>query len=295
MKESFLKVIGIFLIVSGILGILLVANNTTGYAISEEKPILEFSDIEDITMKENENKIININLKNLGDGDLKDCKLTATGEKSEWVYSEETKDIPSKSNENFNLNIKIPEKTEANEYPLELKLKCNEKTISKTISISVTKGINAIKIREIKSDKNMLNITYTFNNEGFVGDSTYVEIWVKNPDGFEVNRIKDQFSIKTDNLIIREVKIDIKKKPNGVYSVFFSNPSDSKNYIKKTVILGDSKTSGNAIFNIGKGKGIPYLIFLIFIGIGIFFIFMSHKKSVQKSDKADYHKKNKKL
>lgn len=287
MKDSFLKIMGVALIISGIFGILLTNNNIIGKAISENEPTLEFSEIKDITIKENESKIISINAKNLGDENLKNCKLTATGEKSEWVYSEEIKDIPFKSNENFNLNIKIPEKTEANEYPLEIKLNCDEKTISKRIFISVTKGINAIKIKEIKSDKNMLNITYTFNNEGFVGDSTYVEIWVKNPDGFEVNRIKDQFSIETDNLIIREIKIDIKKKPNGVYSVFFSHPSDSENYIKKNVILGDSKTTGNAIFNIGKGKGIPYLIFLIFIGIGTFFIFMSHKKSVQKSDEAN--------
>jgi hypothetical protein len=85
----------------------------------------------------------------------------------------------------------------------------------------------------------------------------------------------------------------LKKNPNGVYSVFFSHPSDSDNYIKKTVILGDSKTSGNAIFNIGKGKGLPYLIFLTFIAIGIFFIFKSHRESVQQINNPAYSKNQK--
>ncbi|MEK6914618.1 MAG: hypothetical protein AABW83_03105 [Nanoarchaeota archaeon] len=290
MKKDFLRIIGVSLIISGILGILLISTNIIGYAVSEEEQNLKFSEIEDITMKENENKIIIINAKNLGNKDLTNCKLTVSGEKSEWFSSEKEENILSNSDKNFNLNIKTPEKIEADEYLLELKLICDKESISKKIYFSIIKGVNTINIREIKSNKNMLNIIYTFNNEGFIGDSTYVEIWVKNPDGFEVNRIKDQFSINKDNLIIREVNIDLKKNPRGVYSVLFSHPSDSDNYIKKTVILGDSKTSGNVIFNIGKGKGFPYLIFLTFIAIGTFFIFRSHRKLVQQSYKSDNKK-----
>ena len=94
-------------------------------------------------------------------------------------------------------------------------------------------------------------------------------------------RIIDKFSINNDNLIIRNVRINLNEKPNGVYNVFISHPSDLENYIKKSVILGNSRTSGNAIFKIVKGKGFPYAIFLLIIAIGIFFIFKSHRRAVQ--------------
>lgn len=286
MQNTLLGVLGILLIFIGALGILLISTNIIGNAISEEKKqLLEFSEIEDITMKENENKIISINIKNSGLEEITNCKLSVSGEKSEWFSVDETKNISPESNIDFNLKINTQENAEINEYPFELQLNCDKNSISKKMSLYLTKGADAIKIREIKSDRNILKITYTFDNQGFIGDSTYVDIWIRNSDGFEVNRINDQFSLKSDNLIIREVEIDLRENPRGVYTVFISHPTDNSNYIKKTVILGDSKTSGKAIFNIIEGKGVPYLAFLIFIAVGIFFIFRSHRRSIQESNK----------
>lgn len=286
MQNNLLGILGILLIFIGSLGILFTSTNIIGNAISEDKKqFLEFSDIEYITMKENENKIISVNIKNFGLEELTNCKLFVSGQKSEWFYNDETKNIPPESNIDFNLKIKTPENAEINEYLFELQLNCDKNSISKEINLYLTGGVDAIKIREIKSEKNILKIIYTFDNQGFIGDSTYVDIWVKNSDGFEINRINDPFSLKSDNLIIREVEIDLRENPRGVYTVFISHPTDNSNYIKKTIILGDSKTSGKAIFNIIEGKGVPYLAFLIFIAIGIFFIFRSHRKSIQESNK----------
>ena len=182
---------------------------------------------------------------------------------------------------NFNLKITIPEETEIDDYPLTLQLTCDQESNFKEISIAVTKGVNAIKVRGIKSEKRNLNILYTFDNSKFIGESTYVEIWILNPEGFEIKRLQDRFSIKTDNLILRNIDIELKENPKGVYGIFFSHPSDLENYIKKSVILGKSGTSGNAVFKIVKGKGFPYAIFLLIISIGIFFIFKAHRRAVQ--------------
>jgi len=282
MKDSVIKITGLTLISLGILGFLLLGTNIIGFAVSnEESSSLTLSEIEDITMKSGESKSFSINGKNSGAEELTNCLLLISGEKASWITNEQRKNILADSNINLDIIINIPENTPVEDYPIELQLTCDQETASKQTSISITRGVDAIKIREMKSNKKFLNIIYTFDNKGFIGDSTYVEIWVKNPDGFEINRIKDQFSIKTDKLIVREVSIDLKENPNGVYNTFFSHPTDSKDYIKKSIILGKSKTSGNAVFNISEGKGLPYLGFLLFIAIGIFFIFRSHRKAVQ--------------
>ncbi len=268
MKKNTLKILGIILITLVFAGFLLIGVNILGYVISNEKiSSIEFSKIQDITISNGNEKIIPINIKNIGEEDITNCILLITGEKSDWIKNEETKDILAQTDINFNLKITIPEETEIDDHPLTLQLTCDQESNFKEISIAVTKGVNAIKIEEIKSEKRNLNILYTFDNNKFIGESTYVEIWILNPEGFEIKRIRDKFSIKTDNLILRNIDIELEENPKGVYSIFFSHPSDLENYIKKSVILGNSRTSGNAIFKIVKGKGFPYAIFLLIIAI----------------------------
>lgn len=285
MKDGAIKILGLTLITLGIFGFLLLGTNIMGFSISDiGNNNLEFSEIEDIILTKGASKSIAINLKNTGTNELTNCALLSTSEKSEWITNEETKNIPSGLNIDFNLQLNIPEDALTQEYPLTLQVTCEETSSSIQTSISVTKGVDAIKIRELKSEKNLLNVVYTFDNKEFIGDATYVEIWVHNPDGFEINRIKDQFSINNENLIVRDVKIDLKENPKGVYAVFMSHPTDSENYIKKSVILGKSKTSGNAVFEVVDGKGLPYAGFLFFIAIGTFFIFRSHRRSVREAN-----------
>ena len=283
MKEGAFKILGITLISLGILGFLLMSTNILGFAISDQEDSnLIFSEIEDITLKRSDQKTVKVNVKNTGENELTTCLMIPKGEKADWALSGETKNIPPNSNIDFNLEITIPEDAEIDAHLLELQITCDQETTSKQTSISITLGVDAINIREMKSEKNFLKIIYTFNPEGLVGDTTYVEIWVQNPDGFEVNRVQDEFKINTDSLIVRNIKIDLKKNPKGVYGVFFSHPTtDKDSYIPKKIILGRSKTSGKAVFDIVEGKGIPYAGFLLFIAIGIFFIFRSHRKSVQ--------------
>ena len=284
MKKNKLKIIGIILIILVLVltGFLLIGINILGYVIYNEKiSSIEFSKIEDITLSNGNEKIIPINIKNIGEEDITNCLLLITGKKSDWTKNEETKDILAQTDINFNLKITIPKETEIDDYPLTLQLTCDQESNFKEISIAVTKGVNAIKVRGIKSEKRNLNILYTFDNSKFIGESTYVEIWILNPEGFEIKRLQDRFSIKTDNLILRNIDIELKENPKGVYGIFFSHPSDLENYIKKSVILGKSGTSGNAVFKIVKGKGFPYAIFLLIISIGIFFIFKAHRRAVQ--------------
>ena len=208
MKKNTLKILGIILITLVFAGFLLIGVNILGYVISNEKiSSIEFSKIQDITISNGNEKIIPINIKNIGEEDITNCILLITGEKSDWIKNEETKDILAQTDINFNLKITIPEETEIDDHPLTLQLTCDQESNFKEISIAVTKGVNAIKIEEIKSEKRNLNILYTFDNNKFIGESTYVEIWILNPEGLEINRIIDKFSINNDGkkLIIKSI------------------------------------------------------------------------------------------
>ena len=104
MKKNTLKILGIILITLVFAGFLLIGVNILGYVISNEKiSSIEFSKIQDITISNGNEKIIPINIKNIGEEDITNCILLITGEKSDWIKNEETKDILAQTDINFNL------------------------------------------------------------------------------------------------------------------------------------------------------------------------------------------------
>ena len=109
--------------------------------------------------------------------------------------------------------------------------------------------------------------------------------WVVDNDGIEIKRIRDSFPINKDSLIERNVFLELPKNSIGVHDVYFAISSDLESYSKRSVILGKSYTTGEAVLNIAKGKGVPYLTFLLIIGIGVYFIFRRHRKSVREGGK----------
>lgn len=286
MKTSVLKVLGFLMIIVGLAGVLLIYRNlvdfssfTSGFAI-EEKSLIEFSELNDLILRGGDKKTLTLNIKN-NNGQLTNCKLVPRGFTESWIYSAEIKSIAPKEAIELNFDINVPEQTAVGEYLTELEFTCNEKSEPIKFYITIIKGVKAIEIKGIKAYKNILEISYTFDNRGFIGDFTSVEIGIKTLEGSDIKTVTDQFSIKTDNLIERNVIIQLPEINFGTYGIYLSHPSDPENYIKKLVVIGQPVTTGKAIFKIVEGKGLPYLIFLIVIGLGVYFIFRSHKKSLQ--------------
>ena len=278
MKFGGLRITGASLIIVGIIGFLVFGTNFIGYAIKEKTPF-ELSEINDIIARAGDKKSVNLNVKNIKDNQLNNCKIIAKTF-TEWIYiDKENLEILPNENVNFLIDINIPDATPTNDYAMELELVCDEFSDFKKFNVGVVKGTRSIEIKEIRRDKNKLDIIYSFDKTGFIGDSTYIEVIIKNPDGFEINRIIDSFSLKTEN-ILRNVVIELPEN-FGTYDLYFSHPADPENFIKKSVVLGQPIT-GKVVFKIVEGKKVPYFIFLFFIMIGIYFIFRSHKQTMQK-------------
>lgn len=284
MKSSGLRITGVILIIFGVIGFLVFGTNFIGYVIKEKSPF-EFSEINDIIARAGDKKTINLNVKNIKDNELNNCELTAKTF-AEWIYiDKENLEILPNENVNFLININIPDATPVNNYIIELELACDEFSDFKEFNVGVVKGTKSIEIKEIRRDKNELNIVYSFDKTGFIGDSTYIEVIIKNPDGFEISRIMDSFSLKTET-ILRNVVIELPKN-FGTYDLYFLHPSDPENFIKKSIVIGKPIT-GKVVFKIVEGKGIPYFIFLFVIMIGIYFIFRSHRKTMQEIHKKEH-------
>jgi hypothetical protein len=298
MKDQNLKVFGLILMLIGMFGILLFMNVRTignvikvveineGYEESLnplEDSVFEFSKIEEVIVRGGEKKTISLSVKNIGNNFLNDCKLIGQGDISSWIYSGQTKGLAAGEKIDFIFDINVPEGIVTGKYLSVLMLKCEEDFGSIEFEVSVLESLSELRVLGVSETNGILNASYIFDNGDFIGDKMAVDIWVKDSDNIEVKRMRDIFGINRDGLIERTVFIDLREAnvESGVYYVYFALSSNLDNYVKESLLIGKSVGTGNAIFEVVDGKGFPYAIFLLVISLGAFFIFKSHRKSVQ--------------
>jgi len=125
---------------------------------------------------------------------------------------------------------------------------------------------NPIKINEIETGKDFINISYEFDNSEFVGDTIDIEIWIIDFNLTEITREVDSFSIRKTSPIKRNLIIEVPKKLVGVYNVYFALSSDQENFVKQSVVFGETKTTGNVVLGEGStGKLTIYIIFIVIV------------------------------
>ncbi len=133
-------------------------------------------------------------------------------------------------------------------------------------------GLEAIKIDSIVQEGDRLNISYEFDNSKFIGGDAAVEIWILNENGSEVRRVQDVFDINKEEAIKRVMLVDLSGIPAGRYEINLALSSELENSIKQDFVFSKSLITGNTILEQPKYKMIGYVVFIIIILAGIFFI-----------------------
>ena len=278
MKKSLLKKIGyIFL---GILVVVFVISKTSiiGNVIFVGDDVL-ISDIGDISVKKNELKSLRLSVENLKDENLENCGLIVIGNAKPWTYVTDIKDVGANEKKDFELKIKVPKKVEVKSYKSKLELNCNNETYSRNFIISVVEGnLEYLNIDRIEIKGSLINVSYSFDNNNFIGDSISVQIWLEK-EGNETKRVIDIFKINREGLIKQSTLINAGEL--GGYELYLALSSDTSNYLKRNVIVGRNSITGRVSFEFKEGQGLPYFLFLIIMLLGVYFIYMRHKKGVR--------------
>lgn len=304
MKRGILTTFGIALVFLGVAWLLLTLNGKNiGYVVSNtisntlitslatsnttlSDNQVEFLDTGKIIAREGKKKTIDLNIENT-EKYLTNCKLIPRKLES-WIYSSQIQEIFTGEKATFSFDVNVPEETEQGDYQLELELNCDESSFKKEFIVSVINGFEIIDIKEIIEKNKILNISYTFYNKDFIGESASVEVWIENSDNVELKRIVDVFPINEDKLIERNILINLKEQPAGIYIIYFALSSDLNDFLKESFVIGKSLTTGDIIFKVAKGKGVPYIIFLIIIGLGVFFVFKSYREDIQEEHQKEH-------
>ena len=234
------------------------------------------SQIGDIIAYAGDNKNLSINVKNTGRVFLNKCKLGINGDLSNWIYANVLEGISPGENLDFIFNINVPDEITPGDYSGELEVKCDEGNNIQEIIVSIP-GFDAVEIGEIIKEGKILTINYNFDNSKFIGESIVIDIWIVDELGEEVQRIQDEFEINTDALIERVVEIDVDDL-SGTYEVYFALSSNLDESVKHSIILGKTGLTGFAIFDVTRNKIAVYAVFLVLLGVFVFFIWRRHGK-----------------
>ncbi|MEM0465477.1 MAG: DNRLRE domain-containing protein [Candidatus Pacearchaeota archaeon] len=240
---------------------------------------LEISNLGNIVAQQGTKKTISLNVKNIGNVFLNNCRIMLKGNISSWFYFKQMKGISPGESASFVFDLSVPEGI-FGDYSGELEIICDEINKSQEIKVTIPKKLYSINIKEIKYEKKGLNISYILDTTDFYRDKLEVDIWLVDSDGNEINRIKDNFDVKSsseNSIIDRNIFMELPKGMSGVYTIYFAYSDDLKNYVKQPIVLGKSSTTGFSILNQPRNKMIIYLIFVFVLFVIIFIIMWGNK------------------
>ena len=248
-----------------------------GYFVNKTSKLnLQISNIGNIIVFEGESQTLSLNIKNTGGRFYNKCRLIGQGEIQSWIYSTQIEGIAPGQNIDFVFDVNIPEGIMSGDYSGELEIKCDEGKSAQEIIISIP-GLNMININQIIQEKNLVKISYNFDNFYVIGDMAFVDVWIEDSNGYEIGRFQDVFDINKDGLIERNVEIEFEGE--GIYYVYFALSDDLESFIKESVVLGKASGTANVVLDTLKGKMRVYVAFLLLIGVSVFLIWRRHGKT----------------
>jgi len=250
--------------------------------VTKNETKIEVSKIKEILTRSGDKKTLSINARNTGNIFLNNCRFINSGEIASWIYYDKLRGISPGEVAEFIFELTVPENIESKKYGGNIELKCDEISDSQEVNIIVSNPTNIV-IKEIKQEKNILNITYVFNNSDLIVKEADVEIWITDDEGIELLRKSDSFSINYDGIEEKTVSIELSDDLVGIFTVNIALSSDLNNSIKQTVVLGKTKSiAGLAILDTPKARIIGYIIFTLIIILGIIFIIKGYGKKDKK-------------
>lgn len=246
-----------------------------GYFPSELTGKMQVTQLGEIIAYEGDEKSLSLNVKNIGSKFLNNCRLIAKGDISSWIYLDQIEGIAPGENVDFNFNLNVPEEIGSGDYSGELEINCDEGINNQTIMV-VIPGLEIMEVKDIIQEKDELTINYVLKDKSLIGKEVSIEIWLVDRDNIEVVRITDSFLVEESGE--RNVLMALPGNLAGVYSIYFALSSDLESFVRKSVVLGKSRTVGMVVLDSVKSKMTVYVLFLLVLGVGVFFIWRRHKE-----------------
>ncbi|MBR9705946.1 DNRLRE domain-containing protein [Candidatus Pacearchaeota archaeon] len=253
---------------------------------------IDFGSLSDIVARDGDSKTMSIKVRNTGGGYLNKCKLKFFGDYASWIYVNQIAGIAPGEYVDFVYSLNIPEGTEPGSYKGEIGMFCEETNKTQTVFVRVPTGLQVIQIGEVVHEDGILDVNYLFNNSDNVDEEVLIDVWLVDPDGVEVKRINDLF-VSSGMLTSRDIELELGEEVYGIYSLYLAKSDDPTNFVRQSVVLGESGATGQVIGGGNTGRIAGAIVLGLIVLAGAIFMargYVKHKKKKRVNEKNEKKK-----
>ncbi len=228
-------------------------------------------------------KKISWSIKNTGTTFLNDCKIKGEGGYSDWISSEELKDLAAGEEYDFSFYLSIPEEIEAGQYTLTFSLTCQEISEFSSFVVEILEKkflFDLIKVERESED----NVKIVYSLEELSGSEQNVELQflLFGSNNEETAEVKETRLISVNSKEEFQILIPIDPSLEGELNLLVNlNSEDYSTFVQENIVLG-APIGGFVIFGdaVNTYNLITAVLILLFLGFAFFVIkrIWKHKK-----------------
>ena len=239
--------------------------------------------LEDIILKKGTSGNAKLQVINVGNVFLNNCKLKFLGDIASWLRNEQTKGLGEGEKFVYNINVNVPDEGDPGAYLADLFVKCDEGEEKIELKVNAYRTTFESDIGEYERSGGNLKVNYILKE--YSGENHDIVINYEMKDLDNITRYKGQANTKLSNREEKKEIIEFKLPKDSFgefYLVFEMNDGVSIiNKEKKIFLPSSSSGTGSVISGGGGNKALTALIFIISIGALFFvlkFLYKHHKR-----------------
>jgi hypothetical protein len=254
---------------------------------------LTANDIHSFSLISGNSKEVKWIVKNTGNVQLSECKLSSNGDYSSWIsFVSEIPNINAGEQKEFALNVAVPENTSEGNYSLRLFTNCTGASISKEFILNVLSEKLEVSILETeRTSKGKVKVQYSLQELSGKEQEVNLYFSLVNSAGQEVSNISINKSIDANKLKDYKVSLDVNKSLEGnlTLAVKFNSETFS-NSVQEPISLG-SFIGGFVIFEgVETGSIIIFVLVVLALVLSLVIIKLMRRNN-KKEDKNKIKKK----
>jgi photosystem II stability/assembly factor-like uncharacterized protein len=257
--------------------------------VNESKFSIAIIGLQDVVSRPGESKTLSLEVRNTGKLMQNNCKLTAKGNYSKWIFSEDEKDLNANEKAEFIFVLDVPKDVEIGDYSLPLVLKCQDGEKNVSLKIGIIKNNFQISIKEIQEIKRD-EIIFSYILTEISGDNRNIEVnyAIMDYSGNKINEDNKIISLKPGESREFSSKLSVPLGTIGEYEFVLTGISDGISLSdKKSIVIAGKGVTGFAGF-LSSGSGKTFIsVGLLILAAGVFGFFIVRKIMRERKEKAE--------
>jgi len=222
-----------------------------------------------VIISKDEKKTLSLNVKNTGNVFLNKCTLAGSGGSSDWISSDETKNLAPGETADFVFSLAVPETQGLGVFNLGIVLSCEEKSAETSVEVEIIESGLKMEIANIETTTGKMDIFYKLKEMSGEKQKVKVKFLVINNENKQIAEASQEIELAENEEKNSSISINIPVDSRGEVTIIANAISEiSSVSLQQKTIIGGAGLGAFAIFseeNRGKLYSGALILFCVFL------------------------------